>query len=255
MRAIRLSFGIDIRLHDLAGEGTPLIFIHGLGCASSCDYAAVAAAPALRGRRALLVDLPGYGFSDKPNSFAYGIEAHAAVVEELMDLMDLDRIDLFGHSMGGAVAITVAARRRDRVSHLVLSEPNLDTGGGVFSRGIASLSEQEYVAHGHAADIRDAVVSGNAIWAGSVAVASALAVHRDAVSLVRGSNPSWRAQLLGLAGLPRTVVFGEHSLPDDDHAGFPAHGVDVDAVAGAGHSMAIENPAGLAASIARACGA
>ena len=255
MRAIRLSNGIDIRLHDLAGEGLPLVFIHGLGCASSCDYPAVAAAPALRGRRALLVDLPGYGFSDKPASFSYGIDAHAAVVEELMDLLELGRIDLFGHSMGGAVAITVAARRCERVRHLVLSEPNLDTGGGIFSRAIASVSEQDYVALGHTADIRDAVASGNKVWAGSLAVASALAVHRDAASLVHGTNPSWRAQLLGLAGMPRTVVFGERSLPDDDHAGFPARGVDVDVVPAAGHSMAVDNPAGLAAAIARACAA
>ena len=253
MRTIRLSNGIDLRLHELAGDGLPLLFIHGLGCASSCDYPAVTAAPALRGRRALLVDLPGYGFSDKPDAFSYGIDAHAAAVEELMDLLGLRRVDLFGHSMGGAVAITVAARRRERVEHLVLSEPNLDTGGGVFSRAIASASEQDHVTRGHADVIRDALASGSQAWAGSVAIASPRAVHRDAVSLVRGADPSWRTQLLGLAGLPRTLVFGEHSLPDDDHAGFPAQGVDVDVVPAAGHAMAVENPAGLAAAIARAC--
>src|SRR5262245_27990700 len=134
MRPIRLSHGFHIRFHDLAGNGPPLVFIHGLGCASSCDFVAVARAPALRGRRALLVDLPGYGFSDKPHSFPYGVDSHAAVVGELLDRLDVGHADLFGHSMGGAVAITVAARRPDRLRRLVLSEPNLDSGGGTFSR-------------------------------------------------------------------------------------------------------------------------
>jgi pimeloyl-ACP methyl ester carboxylesterase len=56
----------------------PLVFVHGLGCASSCDYPAVARRAALAGLRVVLLDLPGYGFSDKPASSGYGIAAHAA---------------------------------------------------------------------------------------------------------------------------------------------------------------------------------
>ena len=113
MRSIRLSYGFDVRFHDLAGDGPPLVFVHGLGCASSCDFVAVARAPALRGRRALLVDLPGYGFSDKPDSFPDGVASHAAALSELLDRLELGQADLFGHSMGGAIAITIAARRPD----------------------------------------------------------------------------------------------------------------------------------------------
>src|SRR3981081_2398155 len=42
-----------IRYHDIQGNGSPLIFIHGLGCASSCDYPRIASDPALLGRRML----------------------------------------------------------------------------------------------------------------------------------------------------------------------------------------------------------
>jgi pimeloyl-ACP methyl ester carboxylesterase len=255
MRAIRLSLGIDIRLHDLAGDGPPLVFIHGLGCSSSCDFVAVARAPALRGRRILLVDLLGYGYSDKPASFSYGVDAHASVVCELLGLLEIGQADLFGHSMGGAIAITVATRRRKLLRRMVLSEPNLDSGGGVFSRSIAARTEQDYISSGHAADIRDAVASGYTAWAGSMAVASPLAVHRDSTSLVQGTDPSWRTQLLGLPGFPRTVLFGERTLPDNDHVLLPAHDIDVDVVPAAGHSMATDNPSGLAIAIARALGA
>ena len=253
MRTLRLSNGFDIRLHDLAGKGPALVFIHGLGCASSCDYIAVARAAALRERRALLVDLVGYGFSGKPQAFSYGVEAHAAVVMELLDQLEIGTADLFGHSMGGAVAIAVAACRPERLRSLILSEPNLDPGGGFFSRAIASQSERDYVERGHAADIHEAIASGQHAWASSMTVASPLAVHRDAASLVRGTAPSWRSALLGLAGLPRTVIFGARSLPDNDHEQFPNHDIAVGVVPDAGHSMATDNPGGLATAIAGAC--
>jgi pimeloyl-ACP methyl ester carboxylesterase len=154
--------------------------------------------------------------------------------------------------MGGAVAIEVAALAPARIRHLVLSEPNLDAGGGAFSRSIAAQTEHEYLASGHASTTRQAAESGSLIWAGSMAVTAPLAAHRGAASLVRGGSPSWRQTLLGLA-LPRTVLFGQASLPDSDHQGFPALGIRVAVVPDAGHSMAWENPVGLAHAIAEAC--
>ena len=93
--------GATVRWLDLPGRGEPIVFIHGLGCASSYDYPRVAADPALAGRRMILVDLPGFGYSDKPESFSYRIADQAAVVAELVDRLALERCYLFGHSMGG----------------------------------------------------------------------------------------------------------------------------------------------------------
>lgn len=202
----------------------------------------------------LLVDLPGYGFSDKPSSFRYGVDAQAAAMCELLDLLNIGHVDLFGHSLGGAIAIAACARRPDLSGRLLLAEPNLDAGGGVFSRAIAARAERDYVSSGHDAEIRDAAASGYCAWAGSMGVALPLAVHRDAVSLVKGADPSWREQLYSLTSLPRTVIFGERSLPDSDHERLPEFGIAVDIVPAAGHSMAIDNPDGLAAALSNACG-
>lgn len=234
-----------LRVHDLPGSDPPIVFLHGLGCACSCDYPRVAADPALAGRRMLLVDLLGFGFSDHPDEFGYAVEDHAQSVSALLDDLGLTIVDVFGHSMGGAVAIVVAARNRERVRRLVVSEPNLDPGGGPFSRPIAAQSEAEYVARGHAGDVRRALADGHCIWAATLRVASPLAVHRGAVSLVRGGSPSWR-DLLETLPLPRTIVFGERSLPDPDAERLPRSGVAVRIVPDAGHSMAFENPSGLA---------
>ncbi len=100
-----------LRFHDLAGSDAPLVFVHGLGCASSCDYPAVAREPALASRRAILVDLLGSGFSDRPEDFEYTVAAHARVVVALLEALGVATCDLFGHSMGGAVAIVPDAGR------------------------------------------------------------------------------------------------------------------------------------------------
>ena len=94
-----------MRWLDLPGRGDPVVFIHGLGCASTYDYPRVAADPALAGRRMIRVDLPGFGYSDKPESFGYRIGDQAGVVVELLDRLGLERCYLYGHSMGGSVAI------------------------------------------------------------------------------------------------------------------------------------------------------
>ena len=241
--------GGSLRYHDLAGDGPALVMIHGLGCASSCDYPSVAADPALRGRRMLLLDLLGSGFSDRPEAFGYTIDDHARSVVALINTLELPQVDLFGHSMGGAVAIAAAAMLGSRLGKLIVGEPNLDPGGGQFSRGIAAIPEAEYCAGGQDEIVRAAQAEGNDIWAASLARSAAYAVQRTARSLIEGSDPTWRSILTSLP-VPRTLIIGELSLPYDDAAGLPEAGVEIAIVPSAGHSIPWDNPAGLAAAIA-----
>ena len=88
-----------LRYHDLPGRiDCPLVFIHGLGCASSSDYPQVAMEPALSNRRRLLVDLLGAGFSDRPPDFPYTVGSHAHCLAEFIEGLGPAQIDLFGHS-------------------------------------------------------------------------------------------------------------------------------------------------------------
>ena len=60
MRVFRVSSAdANILYHDIPGSGAPLVFIHGLGCASSSDYPSVVSDAMLTGRRSILVDLLG----------------------------------------------------------------------------------------------------------------------------------------------------------------------------------------------------
>lgn len=242
------SVGSCLRYHDIPGDGRPLIMLHGLGCASSSDYPRIASDPALTGRRMVLVDLLGSGFSDRPDGFGYTVEDHARTVAELVTNLALDSLDLYGHSMGGAVAIVAAALLGDCVRHLVMGEPNLDPGGGTFSRKVAAMPEADYVAYGHRDLVKAARTEGNGIWAASMSISAPYAVHRSATSLVAGGTPAWR-ELLYAMKMPRTIIFGEASLPDPDTERLPQQGVGIGVVPQAGHGMIVENPGGVASAL------
>jgi pimeloyl-ACP methyl ester carboxylesterase len=102
------------------GEGPPLLLVHGF-LVHHAEWAGML--PALtRHFRCLAVDLPGFGQSDKPppDRFEYTREAYAEVLLELLDGFGLDRVHLCGHSMGGGIAMTLAADHPDRVERLTV---------------------------------------------------------------------------------------------------------------------------------------
>jgi pimeloyl-ACP methyl ester carboxylesterase len=83
--------------------------------------------------------------SDRPHHFSYTVTDHADTIAYLLDTLQLQGCVLVGHSFGGAVAITLAAKRPDLVSQPFLAEANLDAGGGLVSKRVAAMSEDEFV--------------------------------------------------------------------------------------------------------------
>lgn len=73
-------------------------------------------------------------------------------------------------------------------------------------------------------------------------------MSRISQSAVAGGNPSWRNILYSLQ-CKRTFIFGEKSLPDDDKNELEKQMINIEIVKSAGHSMAWENPKGLAEAI------
>jgi len=96
---------------------------------------------------------------------------------------------------------------------------------------------------------RPQVVGG--IWAASLSISAPYAVRRGATSLIAGGKPTWRELLLRMT-MPRTVIFGEKLLPDEDTQRLPQQRIAISVVPQAGHSMAWENPAGLAGAMRKA---
>jgi len=102
-----------------AGDGTPVLLLHGVPETSSV-WRDVAPALAADGRRVLAPDLPGLGGSSYTGPFDM-----ASVAAQVLALVDAElpgrRVDLVGHDWGGSVALALAAAHPDRVRRLVVA--------------------------------------------------------------------------------------------------------------------------------------
>ena len=100
------------------GRGRDVVLLHG-NPASAYSWRKVMGP--LAGRyRVHAIDLPGFGFSDKPGDAPYDTPWLAAAVLGYLDAERIPRAVLVGNSMGGAVATEAAMARPERVAALVL---------------------------------------------------------------------------------------------------------------------------------------
>jgi pimeloyl-ACP methyl ester carboxylesterase len=93
----------------------PLVLIHGAGGSRLYWPPEIRR---LEGERVFGLDLPGHGLSEGKGE--HTIEGYGLRVKEWMDAMGLDKAVLVGHSMGGAIALTMALQVPSRVAGLVL---------------------------------------------------------------------------------------------------------------------------------------
>jgi pimeloyl-ACP methyl ester carboxylesterase len=100
------------------GVGEPVIFLHGFPASSHLWHGVVGEMPA--GHRLVVVDLLGFGRSDRADGAALSATAHAARVRALMDELGIDAACVVGHAMGGAVAQALALDAPARVTRLCL---------------------------------------------------------------------------------------------------------------------------------------
>jgi len=125
------------------GNGRPLLMLHaaGTGAASLLKLATMLATR----RRVFVPDLTGYG-----NTVLVGgsvIERHRAVVDAILKLIGTPA-DVFGHSMGGALAVMKAIGEATAVRRLVLVEPILFSAiDFTVPQHAAARKHDERVAH------------------------------------------------------------------------------------------------------------
>lgn len=105
----------------VAGDGPPLVLVHGLGGAG-VNWARLA--PLLAGRhRVVVVDLPGHGGSDRLAPGPRELARFADAVADAVAQLGVQRAGYVGHSLGGAIALRLALARPAAVSSLVLVAP------------------------------------------------------------------------------------------------------------------------------------
>lgn len=112
--------GVRLTYEENGSGSPPMLFVHGWTCDRS--HFAPQAAHYARTHRCLSVDLRGHGESDAPEQ-DYTIESYADDVAWMCDQVGLTAAVVVGHSMGGAVALALAAARPDLARALVMLDP------------------------------------------------------------------------------------------------------------------------------------
>lgn len=108
---------------------TPIVLLHGFPT-SSHDYEKVWARLA-RKRPLVTLDFVGFGLSDKPADFGYGLHEQADVVLEVLARLEVPRAHVVAHDMGTSVATELLARRERGLLPLSIESLTL-TNGSVF---------------------------------------------------------------------------------------------------------------------------
>lgn len=105
------------RAFRIAGEGPAILLIHGIGD-NSTTWSTVQAKLAQR-FTVIAPDLLGHGKSDKPRA-DYSVAAYANGMRDLLSVLDIDRVTVVGHSLGGGVAMQFAYQFPQFVDRLIL---------------------------------------------------------------------------------------------------------------------------------------
>lgn len=112
--------GINVR-YSRAGNGSPLVLVHGLlGYSFSWRYAIPIFA---QNRAVYALDMPGSGFSDALPALDARLSAAAHRLSRFLDTLGIRHCDLIGSSYGGATALRLATSEPHRIKTLVLVSP------------------------------------------------------------------------------------------------------------------------------------
>ena len=162
------------RLHFVdKGSGPAIVMIHGLG-GQMRNFARPLVDDLARDHRVVLVDRPGSGYSIRAAGVPADLSHQAAAIAGLIRHLGLERPMLVGHSLGGAVALTLALEHPDCAGRLALVAPLTQ-----------DESESPEVFKG--LELRSPLV--RKLVANSVAVPMAMAMRDKALAIVFGPEP------------------------------------------------------------------
>ena len=231
--------------YEVRGDGEPaLVFVHCWSCNRGFwreqlglfaeDYTVVA------------LDLPGHGASGRDRA-TWTLEAYADDVSRLVEELDLDRVVLVGHSMGGPVSLLAAVRLKERVAGVVCADTLHDAAFKMPEealQGWLQSFEQDYEA-GMRQGIASMVPKDEALRAWIVE--EALKADREAMmALIPQLGAFDVADALSAVDVPvrcvNAVPYGEYALPTAIETNRRYADFDAVLMDDVGHFLQLERP-------------
>lgn len=136
-------------------DGQPVLLVHGTGAWSE-TWRRTARVLGDAGFRAISIDLPPFGFSQRPSNARYGKADQAARISALLAALEVERAILVGHSFGGGPTLEAAMLSPGKVHALVM----VDAALGIRAQGEAFARPPAWLAALLGVEpLRDAVVA------------------------------------------------------------------------------------------------
>ncbi|WP_166458722.1 alpha/beta fold hydrolase [Verrucosispora sioxanthis] len=237
------------------GTGPAVLMLHGSGPGTTGTGAWAPTAEALGTSWHLVApDQAGFGGTPVPTGSRSGLRLWSEQAAGLMDALGIDRYAVVGHSMGGAVALALAAVRPQQVTRVV-AVSTMGAPGAPLSAGLDAIWAAPATALG-ARDMLSRLVHDQALVTDSAVDARAAAMRAGATayaSLFPPPRARWvdeltlSTQALAAVRAPVLLVHGaEDRITPLETAARPLLGhladVRLHVFGGCGHVPAIEQP-------------
>ncbi|MET8253240.1 alpha/beta hydrolase [Micromonospora sp. NPDC005197] len=195
--------------HETHGsdEGRPLVLIHGALSGIGTSFGTILPFLA-KSRRVIAVELQAHGHTpdvDRPLT----VEHFAADVVELLDRLGVERADVFGWSMGSAVALRLGTDHAERVGRLVLASVSFDEDGlhpGLLD-GIQDLQPE----HLHGSEFHEEYLRTAPDPAGWATLVTKMKV-------LDANLPRWTPEQIRALAAPAMIVLADSDIVQPEHA-------------------------------------
>jgi pimeloyl-ACP methyl ester carboxylesterase len=105
--------------YEAVGKGEPIVLLHGWGADANFMRPIVHMLQDCGKFRVYALDFPGFGLSECPQE-AWDVSRYASFVINFFDNLDLQCVNVLGHSFGGRIAIKLASNYPSRIKRLIL---------------------------------------------------------------------------------------------------------------------------------------
>ena len=213
------------------------------------------------------IDLPGHGHSSRPASGDYSAQSMAETVGGVIGKLDLNRVVLVGESIGGALAMLVAARMPDRVAAVVASNPydypSAIIGGRLGPFVTWAGKHSSMIAAGDRAAVLGMVLRGGVVNDDALSkkyLETLAKTARDEKgfgraqrAVLRASN-SWSTEAAATyplipATTPTALLYGDHDWSSEAHRALDAARIpsvdDYTTMTNTGHFAMRDNPSAV----------
>ena len=109
----------EIRIYyRYAGGGNPVLLLHGWPTSSYLWRKVIK--PLSKEHYIIAPDLAGFGLSDKPLNVSYNVEYHSTILNEFLNKLDVGKVDLVVHDLGGPIGLSWALQNRERIRRIMV---------------------------------------------------------------------------------------------------------------------------------------